>query len=256
MMMGKVKKIRTIEHSGKIRVAGELNYASYLKLKNASWANGIISVNIKLFDDKPVAILFRYNDNDNYYGLDLSMENAIGNMKLYSKIEGNIKIYDSLTDRLIVDKWYRIKIVQNFDQIKVFIQNDKIRENKMVFNREMVGISRGSVVIANNGNTKFWVSGLTVTDYNVNRKEFYPENRRSWYKILREGSIKDRKIYCRDTFDNDRSEVDRCLEPHFYCQIRCDDKIPIYENVLNFSCFNDCVRNINMALFEARQKKY
>ena len=245
---GKKETLKTIMHTGKIRMSGEMNYASTIVLKDAEWANGIIKFNMKLFDDKPVAVLFRYVNQDNYYGVDFSIQSSTGNFKLFSKIEGSVKEIDSKTIKILIDKWYRVQIVLEFDEIKVLIQNDKIREKKLIFNKKVEGISRGSLAFATNGNTKFFINGVIVDDYNKYKKELFPDNKRSWNNLMKHLSSKDRKIYCRDIFDNEKEEIQRCIDPHFYCSIRCDELISTVENLLNLSCFNDCVRTSNTEL--------
>jgi len=193
-------------------------------------------------------VLFRYNNLDNYYGINFSIQSSTGNLKLFSKFEGVSRVVDAKTMKLLLDKWYRIQIVLEFDQVKMFIQNDKIRENKLIFNKEILGLSRGGLGFATNGNSRFFVNGVKVDDYNQFRKEIYPDNKRSWNNLLKHLGIKDRKIYCRDVFDNEKVEVERCMDPHFYCQIRCDEIVPTNENILNFACFNDCVRTSNLEL--------
>jgi len=40
-------------------------------------------------------------------------------------------------------------------------------------------------------------------------------------------------------------KINQCTEIHRYCKSRCDEHIPYVENILNFSCFRDCVRFSN-----------
>ena len=49
-------------------------------------------------------------------------------------------------------------------------------------------------------------------------------------------------MYCKTLYNSISSEIKRCVEINNYCQIRCDEKIPRVENILNFSCARDCVR--------------
>jgi len=49
-------------------------------------------------------------------------------------------------------KWYRVEVDYNFENIRVKIQTDQIREKKVVFETKMYGLHRGSIGFATNGN--------------------------------------------------------------------------------------------------------
>lgn len=53
---------------------------------------------------------------------------------------------------LFKDKWYRIQVEYNFEIVKVFIQTEQIREHKVLFNRKLKGLHRGTIGFATNGN--------------------------------------------------------------------------------------------------------
>lgn len=50
------------------------------------------------------------------------------------------------------DEWYRVKVDYNFDKIKVYIQSGNVRENKLLFNKELKGVTRGTIGFATKGN--------------------------------------------------------------------------------------------------------
>lgn len=144
-----------------------------------------------------------------------------------------------------MNKWYRWQLILNFDLMKLFLQQDKIRENKIIFTQEISSISRGSIAVATNGNRNFYINGIEIDEYNPNKKRKYQDNHRTWFKLLEKVSSRDRKIYCRMTFDNEPTHTTRCMEVHNYCKIRCDELIPPEENIINFACLQDCVRKAN-----------
>jgi len=127
------------------------------------------------------------------------------------------------------------------------MQSHKIRHHKTLFHREVKnGLSRGSLAFASNGNTKFYLNGISISEHKPDRKEKFKNNKRSWYDILKYLKRKQRKIYCFGLFNLMQEEIPRCMEIHNYCRIRCDKHIPLVENILNYSCQRDCVRTSNI----------
>merc|ERR1712032_1434691 len=47
----------------------------------------------------------------------------------------------------------------------------------------------------------------------------------------------------------------RCRMPANYCKMKCDDFIPVVENILNFKCFKDCQNRIAQKDNEVKVKK-
>ena len=41
--------------------------------------------------------------------------------------------------------WYRVRVDYNFEQIKITIQSDEIREHKVLFDRKLQGLHRGTI---------------------------------------------------------------------------------------------------------------
>ena len=154
-------------------------------------------------------------------------------------------IIDTRTINFEFDKWYRITVILDFNNFKLFIQNDKIRQHKLIFKKQILELNRGTLAFATNGNSNFYINGITIDKDNLNKKSDFKDNKRSWQRLLKLLSLRERKIYCRELFDNQLDEIHRCMELRFYCQIKCDNIIPREENILNFACFNDCVRSSN-----------
>jgi len=135
----------------------------------------------------------------------------------------------------------------DFDKIKVQLQSHNIRQHKTLFFKEIKdGISRGSLAFATKGCSKFYINGITIDEHNPDKKEKYKNNKRSWHNLLKYLLTKQRKIFCFDMFNLMKEEIPRCMEIHNYCRIRCDKLIPTVENILNFSCQRDCVRQANI----------
>ena len=80
-----------IKHEGKMILRGKKNkFSSWIFLKNAEWANGSVKFNILLKDLNPIAFLFRFKDQDNYYALQFLPAKKIFNINILKVLEGNI----------------------------------------------------------------------------------------------------------------------------------------------------------------------
>lgn len=238
--------ISTIHHTGVIRSGDDNSYGSYLILKNVEWSNGRVQANILFKDTKQVAFLFRYQDKDNYYSIEFDLLNLRNNVRLMTKVDSTIKIIEAKHIPLNVEIWYRITLIMNNDQISVSIQTDTIRENKSIFEHTLELISRGTIGFASNGNDNFYLSGIEVDDFILHKSnKLDKKNKRTWNDLLKHTDSKSIKLYCNDLFrSDDPQELSRCMYPHMYCKLRCDDHIPTVENILNYNCFKDCINKI------------
>ena len=235
------EKLKTIVHSGKIELSDSNGFATWIVLKNVEWSNSIIKFNMKLFDEKPISVLFRYNDPHNYYGVNFDPSRGIIN--LFKRVDNNEINLETVIIKLFLDKWYRVKFLLNIDYFKMVIQLDKIWEEKLIFSRNIEGLTRGTLGFATKGNKSFFINGIDIDEITqINAKKSNIDNKRSWNQLLRKVSYKDRKIYCRESFYQDLESISRCLNIHFYCRLRCDEIIPSVENILNYSCLKDCIR--------------
>ncbi len=234
-----------IHHSGIIKSKDENSYGSTILLKNVEWNNGRVKANVLLRDSKMVAFLFRSQDSDNYYAMEMDISNVQNNVRLIAKLDGSVKIIESKAIPLNLDTWYRITLLMNNDLISISIQTDKIRENKPVFEHNMEMLSRGTIGFASNGNNDFYISGIEVDEYMTHvTKRIDKKNRRSWIKLLKYTDPKNIRKYCKNLFRGDMTESNRCYVPQNFCKLKCDDHIPTVENILNFNCFKDCVNKI------------
>ena len=148
---GELEKIEGIKHTGDITAKNEFNYGSWAVLKNAEWANGTVKFNMLLRSNKPIALFFRYKDQNNYYSLIFNQSLQINNIILATKIEGNDKSIKSRTQRLKLNTWYRITVDCNFDDVKITMQTDNIREHKVLFEQKLEGLHRGTIAFAAKG---------------------------------------------------------------------------------------------------------
>ena len=236
----------TIHHSGIIKSTDDNNYGTFITLKNVEWNNGRVQTNFLFKDSKMAAFLFRYQDKDNYYAMEIDISNLHNNLKLVAKVDGSMKIIDSKFFSLNFDTWYRMTLIMNNDKISISIQTEKIREIKPVFEHNLELLSRGTIGFASNGNNDFYLSGIEVDDFvSHTSKKKDIKNRRSWINMQKHTEPKAVKNYCMNLFRGDSTESARCLVPQNYCKLKCDDHIPTVENILNFNCYKDCLNKIS-----------
>jgi len=244
MHEGNKLKLRAILHTGKIKPSAAMEYGGWIKLRNVDFANGKIKFNVLIQDQLPMAILVRYKDPENYYAVELSPQ-PTGNVKLIERIDGGARIIYSGTAKILEDKWYSVAITLNFQKIKVALQSHTIRRFKTIIKFKHLNLARGTIAFASAGNQKFYISGVQIDKYSL-EKDKYKHNHRSWGTILKGLKEKERMIYCKELFNSLRFEVTRCVEIHNYCQLRCDKKFSKVENLLNFACQRDCVKMANI----------
>lgn len=69
-------------------------------------------------------------------------------------------------------------------------------------------------------------------------------NTYTWKSVLANTSVKDRDLFCRSVFLDDKEQVSRCKNPHAYCDYKCSDDIPDIQNIWKYHCFTDCTKKI------------
>jgi len=249
------KLIKYIVHKGSIKSKIKNNYGSMLFLKNAQWSNGRVKSNFMFRDQKPFALLFKFVDPNNYYALQFNPKQEKGGIVLMSRIVGSVKIIDTKSIRLNVDVWYRVEILMKNDNIIINIQNDIIRENKTYFELKLEQISRGTIAFATNGNNQLFINGIEIDDYIPHAgKKLDDKNKRSWIDLIKHTDDKNKKKYCQSVYSL-RKEISRCVEPQYYCRLKCDEHIPTIENILNFNCYRSCVKKIKSNHSEIKIQK-
>jgi len=246
----KSEPIKTIMHVGKIqnKVKG-ITYASVLKYSylGAEWANGMIRVNIMFFGKEgKTGIMFRYNDNDNHYGIMFDLEDPNNNLKLYKKSEGSVDIISGKYIDISLSTWYRVSIYLDYNNIKITLQVGEIRQHKEVFNKNIQGIQRGTLAFGVDYMRKIFFMGVEVSNWvpdNI-KNELNKKNRCIIDKIQNSLHLEKRKWQCKKMFRGNPSEMIRCLEPHVYCKLKCDEHISPIEALSNYCCFSGCVQAI------------
>jgi hypothetical protein len=252
---GKNKKMSYIKHKGDIRTYIQNGFGSLISLKNAQWSSGRIKANFLFNNKSSFSLFFKYADRNNYYSLQFDPLSNGKNINLVERVEGSIQVLESKAMTLNVNTWYRIEIIMSNDNVTIYMQNDSIREKKMYFKRILDKIARGTIAFASNGNDDFLINGIEIDDYIVNKNDWGDKNKRSWNNLMKHSNEKSKRLYCSNTYRHEKSEIDSCLIPQNYCKLKCDEHIPETENILNFSCWKDCIQKIKLEMNEIKVQK-
>lgn len=250
------KKVKTIHHKGKMAGESKNDLGTFLILKDVEFNNGQVKSNFYFRDTKEFAFLFRFQDQNNFYFIEFDPSTVRDNIRINAKVNGTTKTVKTETIVLSIDTWYRVTIIMVNEKIKIFIQCDHIRENKPIFDLKMEEISRGTIGFASNGNYETYINGVEIDDFvphTVNKSD--ERNKRSWINYLKHVEPKSVKKFCKNIFKGDDEQNRRCMLPANYCKMRCDDYIPVIENILNFHCFKDCEKKIDQKGSEVKVKK-
>jgi hypothetical protein len=235
---GKLRTLFTISNYG--------TQNSLIKLKNAEWSNGKISFNFIPKLVKKFSVYFRYNNKNNFFAIRFDFNQRNGNIKLISMIDLNFKVLESKSFPLIYGKTYLGKILLDFNLVKFNLQTFGINDTKYIFSSQLdSSLSRGSLAFESDG--EIHITGLEISPDTKNSKTEFINNKRSWNQVLVNTSIPRKKRWCNQVFKSHEMERLRCLEDHVYCKMRCDDVIPIVENILNFTCFKECLHKIRLS---------
>jgi hypothetical protein len=158
-------KTRTIHHQGKMKGLSKNDLGSFLILKDVEWNNGLIKSNLYFKDSNLFAFLFRFSDQNNFYSVEFEPKELRDNVRLVVKVNGSSRTIKQETMTLSLQTWYRLTVITTNDNIKVFVQTDKIRENKPIFEANPEDNSRGTIGFASNGNYETYINGIVVDDY-------------------------------------------------------------------------------------------
>lgn len=239
------KVTKYIVHRGEIKSKLKNAYGTFISLRNAQWSKGRVKTNFLFKDKRAFALLFKFVDKSNYYALEFNPENPKNSLNLICRIDGSVSVLQTKQIELKVEMWYRIELLMNNDKITIKIQNDKIRESKVYFEFNAEKISRGTIAIATNGNSDLYVNGIEIDDYIPHAsKKINNKNKRSWIELLKHTDEKTKKKYCQKTFNGESEEITRCMNPQYFCRLKCDDDTPSIENILNFQCYKQCLKKI------------
>lgn len=249
-------KTRSIHHKGKMTGLSKNDLGTFLILKDVEWNNGIVKSNFYFKDSKLFAFLFRFQDQNNFYSIEFEPCEIQHNIRLNAKVNGSGKTIAQETMSFKLATWYRVTIIMQNDNVKVFIQTDAIRENKPLFQVDLEDIARGTIGYASNGNYETYINGVVVDDYIPHESDkLNNTKKRSWDNYLKHVEPKTIKKFCKGIFGGNDEENHRCRMPPNFCKIKCDDYIPVIENILNFKCYKDCLGKIIQKDNEVKVKK-
>eukprot|EP00340_Litonotus_pictus_P002490 CAMPEP_0170519088 /NCGR_PEP_ID=MMETSP0209-20121228/4623_1 /TAXON_ID=665100 ORGANISM="Litonotus pictus, Strain P1" /NCGR_SAMPLE_ID=MMETSP0209 /ASSEMBLY_ACC=CAM_ASM_000301 /LENGTH=1885 /DNA_ID=CAMNT_0010804883 /DNA_START=79 /DNA_END=5736 /DNA_ORIENTATION=- len=242
--------MHTLQHIGRVRVKYPgLYYASILKYhrNEAEWANGVIKINLMFFGQEGrAAVLFRYQDKDNHYGLVFDFTDPHNNIKLYRIIEGSIEIVAGTLKVINTNVWYRIQIFLDYNNVRITMQTGSIRQHFEIFNKPVRGIQRGTLAVAVDYMKRVFFNGIEISKWSPDflRDPMEHNHRGMSTRISQSLTIEKRKFHCRKMFKTNPNEIERCIEPHIYCKYMCDTDIKVRENISNYGCFSNCVKSI------------
>ena len=235
-------------HEGNIKqIPTNLFYGSILKYnyQESEWSNGLIKVNKLFFDNAGRSgILFRFQDNNNYYGLafDFTLPE---NVQLYKVIEGSVDVVKTTRMELNLEVWYRISIYLDFNNVRITIQEDHVNAEKELFNIGMTGLQRGTLGLGIHNMRRILYQGVEISKWAPgDAGKTVPLHRCKIDEIQKNIHLNKRQKFCKKVYKGKPEDVNRCVEPHFFCKLRCDEFIKSKENLSNYCCFRTCVASI------------
>lgn len=245
-----VEPIKTIQHKGRIKNRSSgLNYGTVLKYtnQNAEWSNGLIKVNLMMFGNSgKTAVMFRFQDIDNHFGIVFDLNDKNNNIKLYKKTEGSVEIVKGIYSDINIGIWYRLQIFLDYNNTRITLQTGNVRQHKVIFDTPMKGIQRGTIALGVDYMRRVFFMGVEITKWTPDSlRENNDKNFRCMIdKIQNVISLDKRTSVCRRMFKRRVDEISRCVEPHVFCQLKCDEHISKHEPIANFCCFKTCVQSI------------
>jgi hypothetical protein len=247
---GQFETFQAIHHTGVARVDMEYGFASWVILKNAEFANGVVKFNIKALDMEPFGVVFRYVDPENYYAIQFNIKDHRTNIRLIAKVNSSLRVLESkYLIMLQPDAWFRCTLILNYEEMKFLMQQETAREHKLVFTKPIKELQRGSFGIASNGNNNVYFSGVSVEDYKpgqIGKTLGNISKIRTFEEMIKKTHSRDIKSFCGEVYLKPSRDFDRCKQPHSFCQTKCDSLVPyVQEGIINFRCFRDCVKAVN-----------
>lgn len=238
------ESVKSIKHTGSISIKRAMTASTIIKKRNVEFANGIINVNILMNYLDPIFIYYRYLDDMNHIGLMLS-NSVSGSVVLFIKIQGSIQVIQSVSLNFNTSVWYRINAELHSEVINISITQDDDRAPTKKLEGVIKGLSRGTLAFGTNGNKDFMINGISIKPYTTAvsiTTENPQESKITWNIMLGQVKVKNKIAnYCKTTFKYSHSEKENCLNPHFYCRYRCQEKINEFQyGVLFLACIKDC----------------
>ena len=229
------------------KITSNSSYGTWITLKNGEFVNGRFRSSWNFSQQLVHATMFRFEDRNNFYAVEFNLENKYGNnIKLIKTVQSAKKVVAEARRNIFINKWYKLTILMDFDDVTVLLQSDNLRMEDVIFKEKMSDIYRGTIGFASNGATDYKISGVEI-DNHFQKGKFRDENKnkRNYYKILSVTALKDRKNYCSNEFLPEDPNLKYCELPRVYCRIRCDDLIDPIENIANYNCYRDCVKTVH-----------
>lgn len=263
---GKKEDIKAVKHTGTITTNLPFTAASYIKKRDIEFANGMVKFNIMIYEIEPIYVFLRFVDDQNFIALLINNKNNMNNYTLFTKVQGSIKVLDTKNMPMELRRWYRYRAYLYSDSIKVTVQEDKVRGHKEIFNSKSSSITRGTIGFGTNGNSNFFVTGITIEPFTPNHTELNDMTKKySWDHLIKKNSIRGAvKNWCKKTFKYSQDDYMRCQLPQFYCRYKCQELVnPEVYGVLYYNCYTDCAANLNrsmnpgkVSVAEKKEKSY
>jgi hypothetical protein len=234
-----------LHQAHKTKSESTLSYGTILTLKNVDVVNSYYKLSFYFLNLSPVGIIFRYKDENNYYHLRINNSGAF-KLILVKRFEGKSVCLATSQISINPKMWYTFTMLIYYDSFQIFLQIGDLRNNQLIFDIQDNDIQRGSLGIGSDGNDDFYVNGIYVDNYEMNKSHLTTKaaaDTRSFELILRENNENHRSKYCKSLFDHKKDKIMECKEFHRYCEYRCNEMIHKRENILNFSCKRSCIKD-------------
>ena len=236
-----------IHHAKKTRAESIMGYGSILSLRGADVVNSLYKLSFYFVNLSPVGIIFRYKDDNNFYHLRINNPGPF-KILLIKRYEGKSVTLASSNISITPRLWYTITLYIYFDKFQINMQIGDLRNNQILFEVIDNDIQRGALGLATDGNDDFYVNGIYVDNYEMDKahiKSKAGSDVRSFDNILRENTPNHRSKYCKSISDGNSSKeaLLNCKEFHQYCKLRCDETFHKRENILHFSCIRACIKD-------------
>ena len=231
--------------SGIKLIKNDIDFGSFLIYKHSDFVNTLLRVTFYFNILKPIGIILKYVNHDNFYALVLNSwvpysmifikkNNGKRTVLATSKIELKLNTFYSFTINMYMAKP---------QIIKVFLQIKGKNINHLLFEIKDSSITQGGIGFGTNGNSDFIISSLIIDNFrSENIKNGIFIEKRTFEQILAENTEGMREIYCK-SFYGQSKEMYICKEIHNYCQLRCNEYINKRENILNYNCIKSCIKD-------------
>jgi len=236
-----------IHHAKKTRAESSLGYGSILSLRGADVVNSLYKLSFFFVNLSPVGVVFRYKDDNNFYHLRINNPGPF-KILLIKRYEGKSVTLASSNISITPRLWYTFSLYIYFDKFQINLQIGDLRNNQILFEAIDNDIQRGALGIATDGNDDFYVNGIYVDNYEMDKSHLKNKpgsDTRGFDNILRENTPNHRSKYCKSINDSNVSKevLLSCKEFHQYCRLRCDENFHKRENILHFSCIKACIKD-------------